>query len=332
MKTIALAGIAAAIGLGSVTQANALSIDEIYAFGDSLNDCCINPAAPFTNGTETWLPNFSSLIGANYVEATAYNYAIGGAQSGHTNAIQSADTATFMTGLQAQVQRFQTAAPVIGSDDLAVIWVGTNDIWSSAYDQDQLFGVPGLDINKPLGNDPSAEALASYIAGNIQISIGHLSDSGFEQVMVLTPYDIGDAGLFDAVDGPAQNTAYSEALRNKLLTTYTMGIDTYVLDVVELIRDLQAGSPGNGFTQLGTNPSCSFGPIMCEGRLPSEQNEFIYYDFVHLTTATNAEVSTAAASLIDSGTPVARVPLPTTLLLVIGGIGMLSAGRQRRIG
>jgi len=329
LKSIALAAVVALIGVGSVAQVRATAIDEIYAFGDSLNDCCINPAAPFTNGPDTWLPLFSNLIGAGYVESAAYNYAIGGAQSGETNAIVAADT-PIMTGLQAQVARFKGDAPVIGSDDLAVIWVGTNDIWASSYDQNQLFGLPGFDINKPLGNDPAVDVLAAYISGNIHMSIEHLRDSGFGQVLVLTPYDIGDSALFDNAGGPAQNTAYSEALRDHLLTLYTTGIDTYVLDMVALIRDLQAGSPDNGFTQLGTDPSCSFGAVVCEDLPQAEQDQFIYYDFVHLTTATNAEVSEAAAGVLDAGIPVAPVPLPATGLLVLAGIGAL--GVRRRAG
>lgn len=327
MKTC-VAAAAALFVLSSTAETRALSVDEIYAFGDSLNDCCINPAAPFTNGPDSWLVAFSSLLGANYVDSTATNYAIGGAQSGATNAVVGAD-APIPTGMQAQVARFKDAAPAIGTDDLAVIWVGTNDIWTSSYDQDQLFGVPGLDINKPLGNDPTAAALSGYIADNIQTSVRHLRDSGFRQVLLLTPYDIGDSALVDAPGGPAQNTAYSEALRDRLVSLYTMGIDTYVLDMVALIRDLQAGAPGNGFTELGTDPSCSFGSIVCEDRSLAEQDTFIFYDFVHLTRATNAQVSLAAAAVIESGVVVPQVPLPATGLLLLAGLGGLSLARRR---
>ena len=229
----------AALCLGiAAPQAMAASIDEIYVFGDSLNDCCINPQAPFTNDSVTWLVEFAGLIGASYTESTAVNYATGGAQSGEFNAIAPGG-ATQPNGLQSQIDQFEADAPAVDGDDLAVIWVGTNDIWASSYDGSTLFGLPGLDVVKPLGDDPSAQALTSYITGNIQDAVVDLRDAGFGSVLLLTPYDIGDSALFDSAGGPAQNTAYSESLAEAMLSLYTPGINTFVLDVVALIRELQ---------------------------------------------------------------------------------------------
>ncbi len=61
-----------------------------------------------------------------------------------------------------------------------------------------------------------------------------------------------------------------------MFTLFTPGIDTYVLDVVGLIRELQAGSPDNGFTELGTSPACNDGAIICEDRAQAEQDSFIF--------------------------------------------------------
>lgn len=319
---------AAALLCASASLASAASFDEIYAFGDSLNDCCVNPAAPFTNGPDSWIVAFAAQIGANYTDNPTTNYATGGAQSGAVNAI-SAGGVVQLNGLQAQINQFKIDSPAIDSSDLAVIWVGTNDIWASSYDNDTLFGAPGLDIVKPLGENPAAIYLAGHISGNIRTAVRDLRDGGFAQVLLLTPYDIGDSALVDVPGGPAQNTAYSEALRDALLMLYTPGIDTYVLDVVALVRELQAGSPGNGFLELSTDPSCTFGAIICEDRPQAEQDGFIYYDLVHLTVATNSAVAEAAAQTLLQGAPVAPVPLPAGGLLLLAAAGGLLLLRRR---
>ncbi|MDU8944929.1 GDSL-type esterase/lipase family protein [Ovoidimarina sediminis] len=319
---------AAAVVCLSAPAAHAITVDEIYVFGDSLNDCCINPAAPFTNGPETWLVEFAALLGASYAESTTYNYATGGAQSGDYNAIAPGG-APQPNGLQSQIDLFEGDAPAVDSDDLAVIWVGTNDIWASSYDSPTLFGIEGLDIVKPLGEDPSTGDLTDYIIGNLQDAVIDLREAGFGTVLLLTPYDIGDSALVDSAGGSAQNTAYSEALSEAMLALYTPGIDTFVLDTVALIRSLQDGSPENGFTELTTAPSCTFGEILCETRTPPEQDSFIYYDFVHLTRATNREVAMAAADLLQNGTPVAPVPLPAGGLLLLSAAGGLLLLRRR---
>ena len=312
----------------SASLASAAGFDEIYAFGDSLNDCCQNPQAPFTNGPDSWLVEFAGLIGASYADNPVTNYATGGAQSGALNAIAQ-DGVLDLNGLQSQINQFKIDGPSIDDEDLAVIWVGTNDIWSSSYEGDQLFGVPGLDIVRPLGPNPAAIDLADHVAGNVRTAVEELRDGGFEQVLLLTPYDIGDSALFDVPGGPAQNTAYSEALRDALLALHTPGIDTYVIDVVDLIRELQAGSPGNGFTNLTTSPACSFGPVVCEDRPEAEQDSFIYYDFVHLTRATNSAVAQAASQTVMEGAPVAPVPLPAGGLLLFAAAGGLVLLRRR---
>jgi hypothetical protein len=330
MHSIWRAAAAMTFVLGT-TPALAASFGAVYAFGDSLNDCCINPAAPFTNGPETWLPAFASAIGADYPtpETTARNYAIGGAQSGRFKVIPASDAGFgFNTGLLAQVGRFEASGTVVGASDLAVIWVGTNDIWPSAFNGDLLFGA--LPINKPVGTTPTTAALADRVARNVRRAASGLRDSGFGSLLVLTPFDIANSALIDNPDGPARNRAYSLAVRDRLMTLYTPGIDTFVLDMVSVIEGLQAGSPGNGFTSLTGFAPCNGGGIVCGDRTQAEQDSFIFNDFVHLTTATNAVISLEAAALLTNGAPVAPVPLPAPAALLLAGMGALVLLRRQR--
>lgn len=330
MHSIRRAALAIALFIGTSPVA-AATFGAVYAFGDSLNDCCINPAAPFTNGPVTWLPAFAAAIGADYPtpEIPVRNYAIGGAQSGQFNVIPASDAAFgFDTGLLAQIGRFEAVGESVGADDIAVIWVGTNDIWPSAFDGDLLFGA--LPINKPLGTTPGEGALANHVAGNIGEAAARLRDSGFGTLLVLTPFDIANSALIDNPDGPARNRAYSLALRDRLMTLYTPGIDTFVLDMVSLIDGLQAGAPGNGFSFLTGFEPCSTGAIVCETRSQAEQDAFIFYDFVHLTTATNAVVAREAAALLTDGAPVAPVPLPVPAVLLLSGLAALGMAARRR--
>jgi phospholipase/lecithinase/hemolysin len=329
MKRFAPAALAVALSLAAV-PAGAASFGALYAFGDSLNDCCINPAAPFTNGPQTWLPAFAAAIGADYPspESATRNYAIGGAQSGELNAVVAADTPAFKTGLQAQVARFEASGDVVGANDIAVIWVGTNDIWPSAFDGDALFGA--FPINKPVGDNPAVKALASHVAGNIAQAAARLRDAGFGTLLILTPFDIANSALIDNPDGPVRNAAYSAAVRNRLLRLHTPGLDTFALDMVALIAGLQAGAPGNGFQFLTGFEPCNSGGTACEDRTQAEQDSYIFNDFVHLTTATNAEVARQAAALVKSGATVAPVPLPAPALLLVAGLGALAVAGRRR--
>lgn len=318
---------------GAAQFASASTIDELYVFGDSLNDCCVNDDAPFTNGDETWLVEFAESIGAVYEESTKYNYATGGAQSGPNNAIAPGGVPV-ANGLQSQIAQFLSDAPVVDSHDMAVIWAGTNDIWASSYLGDTLFGLSALDIVKPLGQNPGTQELAEYIADNIRTSIVALQDYGFGNALVVTPYDIGNSGLVDDLaNGAANNSAYSKAVVAELKSLLASGSGTSILDAVGVIEELQANSPGNGFTQLTAADACTVpGVIDCTERSSFEQDSYIFLDFVHLTEAANSEIAKAAAELVKDGDSVSAVPLPAGgWLLVTMLAGSFVIGRRRQM-
>lgn len=326
MKKFTLAaGCAASLLFGA--GLSAATIDEVYAFGDSLNDCCFS--GPFTNGSNTWLVEFSANIGASYSETQSANYAVGGAQSGPFNAIGATDASFgFDTGLQTQIDRFETSGTSVDVDDLAVIWVGTNDIWASAFPEPLLFG---LETNQPLGPRPAVDDLVDYITGNIDKAIEDLRDSGFGNVLLLSPYDVGQSALTDGPESTALSTAYSLALRDALSELYNPGVDTYFLDMVNVLTDMQTDA-SLGFSHFTGFDSCGplGSPDVCAARPQAEQDSFIFYDAVHLTTAANSVVANSAAAIVTNGTPIAPVSLPSALLLVLAGLGGLGAARGFR--
>lgn len=329
--TLATRLAAAALLAASAAPAAAAPFGAVYAFGDSLNDCCF--LGPFTNGPETWISDFALAIGADYPspESAVRDYAVGGAQSGSSNVIPDTDAGFgFDTGLSAQLDRFEAAAPAVGADDLAVIWVGTNDIWASALPTPSLLG---LTLTQPLGPRPRVDALADYVEGRIGDAVARLRDAGFGNALILTPFDVSQSALTDGAKSSGLQRAYSRAVRDRLATLYTAGIDTWTLDMVELIAGLQAGAPDNGFAFLDGFESCGpFGaaPGTCEARSQAEQDSYIFYDAVHLTTATNAIVSERAAALVTQSAPIAPVPLPAGGALLLAGVAAFAALRSRR--
>lgn len=329
-----LRGVSVALIIAALpVAASAASFGKIYAFGDSLNDCCV--LGPFTNGPQTWIPALAGAIGADYPspENATQNYAVGGAQSGASNVIPSTDAGLgYASGLLSQIDRFEADVASVSADDLAVVWVGTNDIWSAAFTTPSLFGA--IPIFQPLGSRPSVDALAEHVAGNIAQGAARLRDKGFGKLLIVTPFDVGQSALTEGAETSALQTEYSQAVRDRLVGLHIPGIDTWTLDMLSLIAGLQAGAPGNGFSFLTGADSCApFGsaPGTCEARPAAEQDAFLFYDAVHLTTATNAVVSAEAAALLTLTAPIAPVPLPASAALLLAGFGALcAAGRRAR--
>ena len=133
MRRYLFAGTIAAVSVASGAQA--VTFGNLYAFGDSLADCCF--LGRFTQGdTPTWVDLLPESIGATYVATPETNLAVGGAQSGPTNVVPSTDVSFgFLTGYASQIARFvaSPAASIVGPTDIAAIWVGTNDIWAAPF-------------------------------------------------------------------------------------------------------------------------------------------------------------------------------------------------------
>jgi phospholipase/lecithinase/hemolysin len=316
MRHFVWASVAAATMLA--TPASATSIGKIYAFGDSLNDCCRNPGAPFNNGDETWLPAFADAVGGDYSEDEAHNYAVGGAQAGPVNAVPATDTGLgYLTGFTSQAARFRDIAPASGTHDLGVLWVATNDIWASALQGDLLFGA--VPFNRPAGKQPTVSAFVEQTVDTIRSGIADLKAGGIDKLLILTPYDMSQAALWDTAEARALNKSYSFALRDELLTLHTSGLDTWVLDMIGVLSRAQADFPNKTGLEPCPTPATA-----------GACDDYVFNDFVHLTDRMNAIVAAEAAMLVNTGVTVAPIPLPAPVALLATGLASLLVIRRQK--
>ena len=337
MRQLLFAGTIAAVSVASGAQA--VTFGNLYAFGDSLADCCF--LGRFTQGdTPTWVDLLPERIGATYVATPETNLAVGGAQSGPTNVVPSTDVSFgFPTGYASQIARFVSspAASTVGPTDIAAIWVGTNDIWAAAFS-----GSPSPigPINTAFDTPPSPEALAAYISYTIAEGVADLRDLGFGSVAIVSPYDIGNTAFVVTEETRPLVSEYSIAVRDMLASLHTPGIDTYFLDMVSLLDTVQEDAEAFGFDFLTGAESCDAGAAAALGGtatcidLPTaEQDRYVFADFIHLTNATNVIIADELGQIINEGraTP-APVPLPASALLLVGamaGLGFLRSVRRK---
>lgn len=321
------------IAVASAGSAQAASFDRLFGFGDSLTDCCV--FGPYTNAPEAWLSRLAQEIGSTHTGTPVDNYAIGGAQSGPINAISSLETAAGVpSGFQSQAQRFGASGTPVGANDLAVVWVGTNDIWPSANTS---LNFPGNPLNRPLGDTPATADLVDYVADNIDGGIQDLKTAGFMNFLILSTFDVGLSTLGGSTPQVAAlSRDYSVGLRDALSTYTTAGANTFFVDVLSLFDDIQADPAAFGFDPTrttGFNNCDGAAQIIdptftCADLAQSEQDSYVFVDGIHLTTASyELLIDRAAASL--SGSPVAPVPVPMPLALL--GSGLLGLAGLRKL-
>jgi len=295
--SLSAAFLAAASAIAS-TSANAQSFGNFYAFGDSLTDCCVT--GRYTNSkAPNWADQVPLLIGASYAATLRNNVAIGGAQTGQDNATPGLQ-ALFgaPTGFLPQVSRFEAEGLSITSRDIAGIWIGTNDIWTSAL------GSPSPAFLQPIGTRPDVATLSNYMTGNVRAGINTLVAGGIRNIILVAPYDLrlsGVYGVFGAADATTLSLAsqYSIAFRNQLATLYTPGVNTYFLDTLTLMNRVQANPSLYGFTHFTSTDSCS-ASASCSAAPLAVQNTYVFNDIIHTTSGFDALMSKYISNTINA--------------------------------
>ena len=307
------------------SPAASLSVGQIHFLGDSLSDCCVfGPSQQ--PGTPNWTRRLIDRLGAPAAGAAQRNLAAAGAMSNHDNVLPFLDElAGRPTGFLAQLDRLSAADPAPGALDVAAIWIGTNDIQTSAR------GVEGATLSpamrQPLGVQPDPAALVDWTMANLSSGLERLGDLGFRRFLLLSPYDLSDAGLPEDASRPLA-AAFSHGLREAMAAVAIPGARVAFLDMVALIDELQAGAPANGFLHLSGDDPC--GPD-CADRPQAEQDGYIFYDSLHLTAATHDVVAARAArAMTDAFAP---VPAPAAALMLLAALtalwGLRVPGRRR---
>jgi phospholipase/lecithinase/hemolysin len=318
-KLFVSAAFAGLIALSGVAQAGAFT--GIYVFGDSLSDpgnasALTGGAVPagslrFSNGptaAEQLAASLGLTATANYGPSAGTNYAVGGAFSGFGNLNQGGAAVLSTTGLQSQIAKFDASNfSYNSSSTLFVLNGGANDLFFL------------------LGTGGDLKAGAEQAASNIATGIKTLYADGARQFFVPNLPDVGRTPLFagnPAGSGAATfySTTYDSALALQLSNLsanplYT-GINIRLFDNYTYLNTVLSAPASFGITN--TTGTCSTLAGGCTGANAS----YLFWDSVHPTEFASSR--TAAAYFA------AAVPVPGTLLLMMGALSLMGFVRPRR--
>lgn len=224
-----------------------------------------------------------------------------------------------------QVSRFTASNTTIQPNDIAGIWIGTNDVWTSSYAVTDFY--QNLVVVGPIGRQPAPAALASYVVGNIQTGIEQLKADGFRNVVLLSTYDLGQSGIEPNAAAATLATQYSTALTNAERGLSVAGVTTYFVDVQSLLQRVQADPSAYGFLHTTGIDNCA--AANCTAQSAAVQSTYVFQDVLHLSSAFDRLVAADAAAVVNaSQTP---VPEPASAALLLAGlVGVAAVGARRR--
>ncbi|RFC64384.1 autotransporter domain-containing protein [Fulvimarina endophytica] len=280
----------AIVSLGAAATASAQEIGTVIAFGDSLSDngnlfaVSGTPNSPpyfagrFSNGpvlTERLngpmqRAGAASLGGVRIDPNANQNYAFGGARA-NPNANTPPDIYDQIGFFTVQDGRF---AP----NDVVTLYAGANDIFATLQ-------TPGI---TPAGIASGSAAAARDVAGAASL----LGRIGAPRVVVPNLPNLGaiprlNSDPLASFAGTSATGVFNERLGANLegVAAANPGSDYYYVDVRRLADAIVADPQRFGFTNVTTAclavPSCRTAPA-------AQQNQFLYFDDVHPTTAGHA--------------------------------------------
>ena len=304
-------------------RASAASFSNLYVFGDSLSDQgnVFNatggavPPSPFyfdgrfSNGP-LWVDYLAEDLGleVNPFVGSAdptegINFAFAGATTGGENTI----SLTFpqlpgLPGLQQQISLFTNTVPAADPNALYIVWAGAND-----YSPTDGTFVPFQDPDTTIANLTQAvTSLANVGAKNIMLV--NLPDLGKSPVSLNTSESEELSALVDA---------HNAALEG-LSESFDPALNLILFDVSEGIDQLFAAPQEFGFTNVTT--PCLF--VQSCVTNPDEQNQYLFWDERHPTTAAHQYVGDLALAALNEEDPTG-VPEPASAmgLLAISALG-----------
>lgn len=285
--------------------AAARDIGAVISFGDSLSDNGNLYAA--TGGTTPTSPPYfqghysngqvfteylngamqtagaATLGGVPIDPAANQNYAFGGARTDALTALPP--------GIPAQIGFFQVQDGVFAANDVVTLLGGANNIFDAA--------------RQPAATPTDIAAAAALAAGDIGAAAGTLSQIGAPTLVVLNLPDLGLTPQFNGSPttqfvGTLASDTFNAALSQAVFASAAAnpGTDTHLVDVERVFSAIIADPQRFGFTNA--TQGCLFVPS-CLSASQAEQNQYLFFDNVHPTTAGHQLLASLVLDYLTAG-------------------------------
>ncbi|MBP0616158.1 autotransporter domain-containing protein [Jiella mangrovi] len=289
----------------SCVAAGAQDIGSVISFGDSLSDNgnlyaatggTTPPSPPYFNGHYSNGQVFTeylngpmqqagaATLGGVAIDPTAnQNYAFGGART---------DTLTALPpGVPTQIGFFQAQDGVFASNDLVTLYAGANDLFA-------ILATPGV-------TPADIVSGASVAAQNVGTSANTLSQLGAPTLAVLNLPDLGqiprlNGSVQTQFVGTLASGTFNAALSDAVFASAAANPDTntYLIDVERVFSAIIANPQQFGFTNA--TDACLDVPS-CAAASQAEQNQFLFFDSVHPTTAGHQLLASLVLDYLTAG-------------------------------
>lgn len=301
--------IGAAIGALCCASAHAGNYSNAIFFGDSLSDSgSFAPALPPGTGRFTTNPGpvWAEVLGARLGftirpgNQGGTDFAEGGARVSQLPGVPDAPPTGTATPVRSQVGNYlATTGGGADSRALYAVWAGANDIFTIA--------------GSAAADPASAQAYLTTTASELAGEVARLAAAGARHIVVLNLPDIG-ATPFGASLGAAGAAGVTQlsAGYNQLLATSlgATGIPVLQLDTFSLLREVQADPARYGFTNASL-PACGATPsLLCTSAslvAPGADQDFVFADGVHPTTAAHALLADFVESVLVAPAQVSQL-------------------------
>ena len=338
-KKLGLAAFVVSLGVACTPAAAAYT--SIFAFGDSLSDAGNlfaedggqGPVPPYVDGHfsngPTWVEDLSQMLGLGPMKPfltsnDGTNYAFGGAQTGITDINPFDPSSPIHIDFPDQISAFNLVDPHPVKGALYTLDIGANDIMN---------------------------ALAEFVGGRISLaevktvvtqaetntidSVGTLFGLGARSLLF---YEVPNLGLTPRFDGTALQSlasdlaeSFNDAVLKGLAPIESSGLKVFTLDTYDLLGEIKDDPSEFGFTNVSgpcwtgnfTDPKSG---VLCT-KIPSGQNQFLFWDEVHPTAAGHL---LAAEFAVDALTAVPEVSTWAMMGIGFAGVGLHAFHRSRK--